>query len=181
MQALVRLRILMFYQDDPKKCTAARLIRIGRARSIKRLGHDGIILDPFAAGVLMPEDHQYANPLIGIDCSWRLAEKMFQRDRRKNTDVANITTHTNMNRRRRLPPLLAGNPVNYARVGMLSTVEALAASLIIIGHKKQGAELLDGFRWGHTFLELNSNILEEYALMKSQEDVKRIVGDYRLC
>lgn len=53
------------------------------------------------------------------------------------------------------PPLLAGNPINYAKPGKLSSVEALAAALIILGEVIQAKEILSKFTWGHTFLELN--------------------------
>jgi len=38
----------MFYQDDPKKCTAAKMVKFGLAKSIKKIGSKGLVLDPFS-------------------------------------------------------------------------------------------------------------------------------------
>jgi Uncharacterized conserved protein len=38
----------MFYQDDPKKCTAAKMVKFGLAKNIKKIGYKGISLDPFS-------------------------------------------------------------------------------------------------------------------------------------
>ena len=72
-----------------------------------------------------------------------------------------------------MPFLIAGNPVNFAKPGKLSTVEALAAALHIAGSKEQASKLLSIFAWGHTFLELNHERLEGYATARdSTETVK---------
>ena len=54
---------------------------------------------------------------------------------------------------RKLPPLFAGNPVNYSKLNKLTTVEALSA-LFILGYFDDAKKLLDKFKWGHTFYEL---------------------------
>ncbi|MFB5621805.1 MAG: ribosome biogenesis domain-containing protein, partial [Candidatus Nitrosomaritimum yanchengensis] len=36
------------------------------------------------------------------------------------------------------------------------------------------------FKWGHTFYELNHNILEEYSKIESEDDVNKILQDYGL-
>ena len=82
--------------------------------------------------------------------------------------------------KRKLPPLLAGNPVNYAKLNKLTTAEALSASLFILGFKDQGLELLDKFKWGHTFYELNQNLLEEYSKLENEEQIELILKDYGL-
>jgi pre-rRNA-processing protein TSR3 len=156
----------MFYQDDPKKCTAAKIIKFGFAQSIKKINSKGLVLDPFAEKTIIPSDRHLVNSVIGIDCSWNKAESAF------STKFSGI--------KRKLPPLLAGNPVNYAKLGKLTTVEALCATLVILGYKDQGLSLLDKFKWGHTFYELNQNLLEDYSKINDEIEINKIASDYGL-
>jgi len=156
----------MFYQDDPKKCTAAKMVKFGLAQNIKKIGNKALVLDPFSEKTLLPNDKYSINSIIGIDCSWNLANQAFSK---KYNGI-----------KRKLPPLLAGNPVNYAKLNKLTTAEALAASLFILGFKHQGLELLDKFKWGHTFYDLNQNLLEEYSKLENEEQIEPILKDYGL-
>ena len=38
----------MLRQDDPKKCTAAKLVKFGLAMNVNRTSKNTLILDPFA-------------------------------------------------------------------------------------------------------------------------------------
>jgi len=154
----------MFYQDDPKKCTAAKMVKFGIAKNIKKIGNRGIVLDPFAEKTLLPKDKLLANNLIGIDCSWNLVEGAFS----KNFDGI----------KRKLPPLLAGNPINYSKFNKLTTAEAISGSLFILGFKEQALEILDKFKWGHTFYELNQNLLDEYSKLESEEQIEIILKEF---
>ena len=62
-----------------------------------------------------------------------------------------------------LPLLLAANPVNWGKPGKLTTAEALATILYLIGRKEQAEEVLGAFRWGRRFFELNQEPLDAYA------------------
>jgi pre-rRNA-processing protein TSR3 len=70
-----------------------------------------------------------------------------------------------------LPVLLAGNPTNYAKATKLSTVEALAGALYIAGFREEAEMLLSMFVWGHTFLELNADLLAEYSGAKDSTEI----------
>ncbi len=153
-------------QDDPKKCTAAKLVKFKIARDVKTTGKKNLVLDPFAEKTLLPKDKSHITSIVGIDCSWNLADKAFSK------------TFTGV--KRKLPPLLAGNPVNYSKLNKLTTVEAISAALYILGLKKEATELLDKFKWGHTFYELNKNLLDEYTTMDSEEQVETILKDFGL-
>ena len=163
----MRLQVLMFYQDDPRKCTAVKIVKFGLAKSIKRIGPRGLVLHPFSKEILLPKDRLRVRSVVGIDCSWNLAVKTLSE--KKFTGIP-----------RSLPPLLAGNPVNYSKLGKLTTVEALAAALFILGSKQQGMELLDKFKWGHTFYDLNKNLLDEYSRVESESQIEPILRDYGL-
>jgi pre-rRNA-processing protein TSR3 len=97
--------------------------------------------------------------LVGLDCSWNRADATFQEDIRGEN--------------RRLPSLLAGNPTNYSCRGKLSTVEALAAALIITGYNERAEQLLNVFKWGKTFLTLNREPLIEYGRASPLEIFER--------
>jgi pre-rRNA-processing protein TSR3 len=73
--------------------------------------------------------------------------------------------------------LVAGNPTNYAKATKLSTVEALAGALYIAGFKDEARKLLSIFVWGHTFFELNANLLEKYCLAKDSADIVKMQAD----
>lgn len=156
----------MFRQDDPAKCTAAKLVKFGLARQVRRTAHSTLVLDPFAERFVLKSDCDLANSIAAIDCSWELAQNTFSK---KFSGLA-----------RKLPPLLAGNPVNYAKVGKLTTAESLAGALFILGLDVEAHEILDKFKWGHTFFDLNKEPLKEYAGAQSGQQVSEISRQYGL-
>ena len=70
--------------------------------------------------------------------------------------------------------------MNYSKLNKLTTAEALAGSLFILGFKEQSLQLLDKFKWGHTFYELNQNLLDEYSKLENEEQIESILKDYGL-
>ncbi len=151
--------------DDPEKCTARKLARFDLAalhRSDRATPY-GIVLNPHAERALSPADRAESDRLVALDCSWESAgEALFSLS----------GTH------RALPFLVAANPVNYGRPFELTTVEALAAGLTILGERERGEELLSKFRWGHTFLELNDEPLRRYAECADSTEVVAVQGEY---
>ncbi len=155
-----KLLVYEFRQDDPKKCTSAKLRKSGLAYglpSLRRIPPSSIVLNPTSSRTLSHEDRELVqrHGLVALDCSWNLSEGIFDRNIPGNN--------------RRLPVLLAGNPTNYGIVGRLSTAEALAAALILTGFQQPARAILFLFRWGKTFLTLNQEPLESYAKAKSSE------------
>jgi pre-rRNA-processing protein TSR3 len=153
-------------QDDPKKNTAVRASKdrlLKLHKDFRRLPRKGIILEPLCGKVLGPEDRdifEQNGALVGLDCSWAQIE----------SSVEHVMRKTRL-QPRMLPLLLAANPVNWGKPGKLSTVEALAASLYLLGNIDQARELLSKFRWGERFLELNKEPLEAYANAKSSSEL----------
>lgn len=162
----VRVAIRMMRQDDPRKCTAAKMVRVGLATPARRIPRNAIVLHPFAKKVLVPSDRDLCRTICAIDCSWKLAQAQFAEH------IPGV--------QRLLPPLLAGNPVNYAKIGMLSTAEAVSAALYIMGFGEEARAILDKFRWGHTFMELNLGLLNEYAQATGQDEMYEIAESYRI-
>lgn len=160
----MQIQVLMFKQDDPKKCTAAKLVKFNLAKSVTRTTPRTIILDPFAKQTLLNHDSKLADSITGIDCSWNLAESAFSKR------FGGIP--------RKLPPLLAGNPVNYSKLGKLTTVEAIAGAAFILGFDSLAMDLLSKFNWGHTFYELNQNLLQDYAKLDLEEQIGPLLAEY---
>ena len=161
--------VLLMKQDDPRKCTAAKLARHGLAKPIfrtRQIPRKAIILNPFASELLLPGDRGpiRENGLVAVDCSWEKIQGAFV-----------IRT---WGEGRRLPTLLASNPVNYAKPHKLSTVEALAAALYIIGFRESAVRLLGLFKWGQTFLTLNSGPLESYSSVENQTAMVDAEADF---
>ena len=159
--------VLMLYQDDPKKCTANKLVKLGLARRTRTLRNNMIILNPYSNYVLHKDDIACVKSICVIDCSWNKAERSLRLPKYLHTGYV-----------RRIPALLAGNPINYSRLGRLSTVEALAGCYYILGLKQLAKEILNKFRWGHTFLELNLNLLEDYSSAKNREEIIKLEFEY---
>ena len=157
---------LLAYRDNtcaPKKCTMVRLARTGLVRIVDRPGQvprSTLILDPTAEQALSPADAPknggVARSLTALDCSWEVLD----------AGVFGAWRH-----HRALPYLVAANPTNYGRPLRLSSAEALAAALYILGEPEQAASVLDAFRWGPHFLVLNREPLDEYAAAKDSTEV----------
>ena len=70
--------------------------------------------------------------------------------------------------------------MNYSKLNKLSTVEALAAAVYILGESDLTHTLLQKFKWGHTFFELNKNLLQDYTKAKSESEIFEICHEYGL-
>jgi len=156
-------------QDDPKKCTSAKLVRLNLASPIyraSRLPKASLILNPYSQEVLtrFDRDRTERSGIVAIDCSWENVDRIFDRGFRGVN--------------RRLPLLLAANPTSYSRVSKLSSLEALAASLFILGFDDKAKQLLSIFKWGPTFHTLNKAPLEDYQKASSSDEVNRIEHEY---
>ena len=149
-----RILIYDFHEDDPGKCTSARLQKFHFAKSLhslKQIPSRAIILNPISNLTLSFEDREQIDRygLVALDCSWnRCDTSLFEHIRGEN---------------RRLPALLAGNPTNYSTRGKLSTAEAIASALFITGFERVARQILKIFDWGLTFLSLNEDPLKDYA------------------
>jgi len=160
------LKVLMLKQDDPRKCSAAKLVKFGLAKPVTRTASRTLILNPFSKKTLLKSDKKFVNSITGIDCSWNLITSAFKKP---FTGIS-----------RKLPPLLAGNPVNYSKLNKLSTVEALAGAVYILGETDLTHNLLQKFKWGNTFFELNKNLLHDYSKAQSEAEILEICHEYRL-
>ena len=154
----IRLFIVPGEQCDPKRCTARKLERLGLADRLRSryAPRRAIVLHPGSDIVLAREDGAAAEArgLVALDVSWR----------RGRFPPPSASART-------LPYLVAANPVNYGNPRILSTVEALAAAVYILGDLGTADRLLAKFPWGQTFLALNREPLEAYRAAPTRDDV----------
>lgn len=153
---------LLGREDDPKRCTAARLVRHGLVREaarVRSLPRGTLILNPTSPQALAPSDRRAAERagLLVLDVSW----KRLQRFPQLRADL----------RHRALPYLLAANPIHFGHPFQLSSAEALAAACVILGERAQAEQLLSKFKWGLGFLTLNAEPLAAYAAARDSREV----------
>jgi pre-rRNA-processing protein TSR3 len=150
-----------FGQCDPKRCSGVKLKRLGFVRLLNiREPFHGLVLSPIATSVLSPADRDLimSAGLAVVDCSWKQLD---------HTNVAQLRTRHS----RLLPYLVAANTVNFGRPWRLNCAEAFAACLAIVGLRDAAEEILNQFKWGHSFFEVNGELIERYAGCQSPEDV----------
>jgi pre-rRNA-processing protein TSR3 len=148
---------LYFYdgkQCDPKKCSGRKLAKFDLARQVHKISSlppASLVLMPTTRKVISKDDLEIARKcgIAVLDLSWKATGDEFPRGIKDS-------------RQRALPFLVAGNPVNYSKPFILSSVEAFAAALIILGYRDQAEMLMSKFTWGQTFLDLNREPFEEY-------------------
>ncbi|HYA60898.1 MAG TPA: DUF367 family protein [Candidatus Acidoferrum sp.] len=161
---MLRLHVYHVGECAPKKCTSKKLAKFDlvrlytKARSLPK----SLLLDPGSCTVLSPNDK--TKNLAAVDCSWNHYRAVFK-------DFNAID-------RRRLPHLLAANPINYGKPYHLTTVEAFASALFILEQREQAKLILSKFKWGFGFISLNSHALLDYSRAKDAEEVLLIERDY---
>ena len=164
-----RVYVLQLRQDDPGKCTAAKLVKFRLATPIyktRQIPRESLVLNPFADIYLLNKDRTQAaaHGLVAIDCSWEKAQIAFE--------------NRLPGKNKKLPTLLAANPVNYAKPNKLSSLEAVAASLYITGFPESATRLLSLFKWGPHFLTLNAQPLNAYATAPDESQLRDSISEF---
>jgi pre-rRNA-processing protein TSR3 len=155
---------LYAYRDnscDPRKCTVKKLEKAGFLRIFTRISQiprNTLLLDPTAEQAFSPADRN-ARSITVLDCSWAVL------------DTGKIKS---WRIRRALPFLVAANPVNFGKPCVLSSIEALAAALFIMGDRERASDILSKVSWGIRFLEVNREPLDLYAGAKDSAGVIKI-------
>ncbi len=165
------VEIIIYHEEDcdPKKCTGLKLDRQDEAKIIhntKEIPKYSVLLNPFSEKALSREDLENVEEegLVALDCSWDKIEKI--------KGIQTRAVH------RSLPYLVAANPTNFGKPTKLSTVEALAGALYILGKKEQGEKILENFKWGSTFFEMNKQPLEAYSKAENSTEVVKTQKEF---
>jgi len=165
---LPRIIVVYMAEDDPRKNTSLKMIRHGLAILVqpRRIKGRPLILDPYSDEYLGRWNRGVIEKygLLVYDCSWK-----------------KLRSHRTIHVRglhRKLPPLLPGNPINYAKPCMLSSIEAVAATLYITGYPDLYKRLLGLYKWMNTFHTLNEELLREYSRAENPEMLRRIIRDF---
>ncbi len=159
---------LFAYRDnscDPRTCTVKKLEKAGLLTIVTktaRIPRNTLLLDPTAEQALSPADRNVKSITV-LDCSW---------------EVLDTGAVSSWRIRRALPFLIAANPVNFGKACRLSSVEALAAAVYILGERERAHALLSKVSWGLRFLEVNCEPLDLYAEAKDSSEVIKIQGLY---
>ncbi|UJG44836.1 MAG: DUF367 family protein [Candidatus Heimdallarchaeum endolithica] len=153
-----------FHTCNPKKCTANRILRFNKAKEIKKreISKFQIVLTPFSSIALSQADKKQAikHGIVGVDCSWNNIE----------SGKEALTKGTG----RALPYLVPANPINYGKPTKLSTLEAIASALIILGNIRQAEEILQLEKWGSEFYKINKEYLDLYSKAKTSKEIVQI-------
>jgi len=167
-----KINITVFHANecDKKKCTAYKMEKLNNCKivyNINQIPHGAIILNPFSEKSVSPQDKHFVEKkgVVGLDCSWN-----------KVSSSAKFFALTKYHRS--LPFLIATSPVNYGKPCKLSTVEAIAATLYIVNFKKEAEDIMNGFKWGPTFIKLNFELLEAYSGVETSEEVVNIQNEF---
>ena len=170
------LRMWEFNQNDSKRDSGSKLVRLGMAQTLK-VGQSfaGIVLSSEAQTVISREDLETVrvHGVGGVNCSWNQLDKVPSRK------LGRARLH------RILPYLVAANPVNYGRPFKMNTAEAMAASLYIVGLQQDAHDLMAQFSFGAEFLRLNRAALDAYARAPDAAGVRAVeasmLAELRVC
>ncbi len=129
---------------------------------MRQIPRGSVVLNPVSqiAFSQADKDNILKSGLVALDCSWKQAERIFQASR--------------SGAQRSLPYLLAANPINTYKPVKLSTAEAIAAALYILGMIDEADSVLSVFKWGPSFITLNREWLDAYAECRTSTEVVQV-------
>ncbi len=158
---MIDIYVLRLPHDDPKKATGARLLRRGIAKDAKKdRPRSPLVLNPKAKTLISQKDRPIVEKrgLLAVDASWRRIDEV----------------RWPRGAQRLLPFLIAANPINYGKPFRLSTAEAIAAALYILGFSEEAEKVLNEFKWGPEFLRINQDRLDLYATASDSREMREL-------
>ncbi|MCY3410030.1 MAG: DUF367 family protein [Candidatus Heimdallarchaeota archaeon] len=163
----MKVNLIHLDQCDTSKCTGSRLLKFNLVTSLHpNTKHNCIVLSPYTNVALSPADRYIAlkHGILAIDGSWN--------------EINPQQKYFNRGTPRALPLLVAANTINYGKPTKLSCVEALAATLWILGEEGHARKLLEKFKWGEEFIRLNKHRLDGYANCTNSTEIVDKQSEY---
>eukprot|EP00124_Ichthyophonus_hoferi_P003093 Ihof_evm1s248 gene=Ihof_evmTU1s248 len=164
----IKLAMWDFQQCDPKRCSGRKLCRLKVVKELRlNQRYHGIVLSPAGTSTVSPADAPIIQSagIAVVDCSWaQLGAVSFS---------AIKSPHERL-----LPYLVAANPVNYGKPCKLNCAEAFAACLYICGFPKEAAMVMGRFKWGHSFIDVNRELLDKYSMCKNSLEVIEVQSQW---
>lgn len=142
----IKIYCLHYGDCDPDKCTALKLKKLKIIKFIPKIRgslRNCVVLNPFSSKEINKGDRDLIIKygLMVIDCSWN---KILNK---KIPETKNP---------RKLPSLIAANPINYGKWEKLNSAEAIIASLFLTGFQRKASKIASYFRWGEEFIRINN-------------------------
>lgn len=164
---MIKTQVLYLDQCNKSRCSGARMLKLKLSRRINanQIGRS-IVLSPYAEQAISAADIPIANKhgITAIDGSWN--------------QIQGSDKHFRKGTPRALPFLIAANPVNYGKPTKLNCVEAVAATLWILGDREGAEKLMFPFNWGRAFFEINYERLEGYAKCENSAEVIALQNEF---
>ena len=163
----INLSMIYFDQCDPKKCTGKKLQKLGLLSETKFYpNYPGILLTPTGKKIVSIEDSKIIaeHGICVLDCSWAKFNEL-------KLNLSKIET-------RSLPYMVAVNPVNYGKAYKLTCAEAIAATMLLGGFEREAKFIMNHFKWGPSFFDVNQELFNLYLKAKTQEEIKQMEDNY---
>lgn len=186
---------------DPKKCSGRKLARHGLINNL-RLGQrfPGLVLTPVGTNCVSPADKDIINAsgLAVVDCSWaKLNETPFERMKTPHPRLLPFLVAAN--------PINYGKPCQLSCVEAIAAALFIIGKAffftgpffnegdrdkqnlgkknkfknsIFTGLKDEAKWYLGKFSWGHSFLELNDELLQKYSACASSKEILEVQDEY---
>jgi len=134
---LLKLFVYQLSQDDPKNVPQIGFSHLRLVKTVYRISripkNSVVLIHTLRIPYFQEIEISYRKWLVVIDCSWERAEEVFS----KRFHGLN----------RRLPSLLAANPLIMVTILSSVRLRLFAAALYIIGLKKEAEKIVGIFKW----------------------------------
>ena len=147
------MKVTVFHANecDKRKCTAFKMEKQGKCRivyKIHQIPRGAVVLNPFSEKAVSYEDRGLVENKGIVGLDCSWNK------------VSSSASFFSLSKYHRSLPFL------------------IAATFYITGFKEEAHHIMDGFKWGHSFIEMNYDLLEAYSSVKTSEEVVKIQNEF---